>query len=90
MSAARSVPTASSGKSITASARRYALTPATRSCGKDGASAGGRSRTATTRAATRALSSGVSPGNGTKVPVDWSLAIFSAIRTGSSVAVSIR
>ena len=42
-----------------------------------------------TRAATRAFSSAVSPGTGTNVPVDWSLAIFSAIGAGSP-AVSIR
>ena len=35
-------------------------------------------RIATTRAATRAFSSSVSPGTATKVPVDWSLAIFAA------------
>ena len=44
---------------------------------------------ARTRAATRAFNSGVSPGTGTKVPVDWSLAIFSASRS-MLPAVSIR
>ncbi len=35
-------------------------------------------RIASTRAATRAFSSSVSPGSATKVPVDWSLAILAA------------
>ena len=44
--------------------------------GKDGVRVGSSVRSATTRAPTRAFSSGVSPGVGTKVPVDWSLAIL--------------
>ena len=38
---------------------------------------------------TRAFSSSVSPGSATKVPVDWSLAIFAASASGSP-AVSMR
>ena len=88
VSAARSVPIASIGNASSASARRYA--PACRPArGKLGTATGGSARTDTTRAATRAFSSGVSPGSGTNVPVDWSDAIFAATRSGSP-SVSIR
>ena len=67
ISCARSVPMASKGKSMSASAR---LKGPALSEGKDGIREGGKGRTATTRAATRAFSSSVSPGTATKVPVD--------------------
>ena len=79
MSWARSVPMASKGKSMSASARWKG--PGW-SDGKDEVFAGGNGRTATTRAATRAFSSSVSPGRGTKVPVDWSAAILAASFSG--------
>ena len=47
-----------------------------------GVGTGGSGRMATTLAATRAFSSSVSPGTGTKVPVDWSAAILAASFSG--------
>ena len=46
--------------------------------GSEGTSTGSSMRIASTRAATLAFSSSVSPGSATKVPVDWSLAILAA------------
>ncbi|KTS37599.1 hypothetical protein NS228_00040 [Methylobacterium indicum] len=58
--------------------------------GSEGASTGASNTSRrSTRAAERSLSSGVSPGTGTKVPLDCSPAIVSATRRGS-LAVSRR
>ena len=76
--AERSVPMASSGKAISTSARRIGPWSAGAS-GQLGVSASASGRMARTRAATLAFNSGVSPGTGTNVPVDWSLAIFAAM-----------
>ncbi len=67
ISAARSVPTASSGKPMSASAR---LNKPSSAPGNDGDAAGASGLSASTRAATRAFNSGVSPGKATNVPVD--------------------
>ena len=60
-----------------------------RAPGSVGSGTVSRGSSASTRAAARAFSSGVSPGMGTKVPLDCSPAIASAAACGSR-AVSIR